>query len=577
MKKLISLSQEEQKKIRERIERALCLGEESETSIIPAPSDPKMQESFLKKEMEDASGAKMKGWMRGLFTTKNEADFLLDGKLKELRSRILAAKEPYADFTMRTLGPGTAAAVYEMYRKTRSLASFFQRLFGDAESMERLMRSVLTLRVKNAKTSLLDYISFETMKELFFQTESRQDVVEEINKRLQTYFSGLKDEDFDSLRPGILPLYHYKNLMFFPYEQFFRLFHFELSEDSSEDEPAFETSELYPTLEHLERFFCALYPFRRGGEEMFPEILEFCVGLKGGNKAFEELGLADRESQLVYFKKDLKEISQTALRLYQSVPFAELIRYFKNDPFYKLMMYLPKPRLKDFFVHSLRYKLLLDFEDFFSKVRLDILEDMILILFKGEKIVDFEFYLNTGVGLATKTGNPGFIHQRSLVILNNFIRLHYRGFVQELVHVLNRAVTNRLRNNFSMILIHASGIEEVGNKLREYDLSFSPDADDGRTLIKMKFVLDRDVQQMKMYRTLIAQKDKEAKELLEKGISHLEGLLGGIEAMEKDQVFLTESTKKIRGLDTLVRRASEALSVAVKVVRHLAAVERGSL
>ncbi len=578
MTKLVSLSQDEQKKIRARIERALCLGEDSVTSIIPAPSDSKIQESFLKKESGgSASAVKMNRWVRGLFTTKKESDFLLEDKLKELRKKIQETRIPYADFTMRTLGPGLATAVYEVYRKTDPFRALMRKLFEDAELMEKLMRKVVETRLHGAKISLMDFISFEEMKELFFQTESMGDLVEEINKRLGRYFAGLKDEDFDKIREGVLGLYNLKNLTLFPYDEFFRLFHFDASGNESDEDPAFESAELFPTLELVERFCCALFPFRRGSVELFPEVVEFCVRSKGGSRALEELGVGDKESQTVYFRKDIVNLVETAGRLYRTVPFTEIVRYFMNDPYYKVMMYLPKPRMKDFYIDSVRLKVFTDFEDFFSKVRFDILEDMILLLFRKDAIANFEFYLSSGIGISTKSGYPGFIHQRSLVILNNFIRVHYRGFIQSLVHLLNRAVTNRLRDNFSLVLIHASGIEDIGNKLREFDHSFSPDADDGRALIKMKFVIDRDQQQMKMYRALVAQKDREAKDLLEKGISHLDGLLGALAGMAKDQVFLSESAKKFRGIDTRLKQAVDALSSAVKVIRHLAAVERGAL
>jgi hypothetical protein len=441
-----------------------------------------------------------------------------------------------------------------------------------------MIRQFLDKRIPNVKTSLVDFISVEEMKDIFFHTESRLDLVGEIDSRLRGYFSSLPETLLAELGEGILPLYYIKNIVFFPFSEFFALFHHDIGDGEPVEKPVFQPAEIYPTLDYLEKFYCALYPLRRRTIDtlVYPEVLDFFARMKNGG-TFQELGLEDRDSIMSFVEKQMRNIHLVSLRVLKSVPLPALIRYYKEDPYYKLMIYLPKPHLKDFYTNSTRLKVFTDFEDFFAKVRFDIVEDMVHTLFGKEDLVEFEFYMNSNLNLTPKAGLPGFTHHRSLVILSNILRVQYRGFIQEIIHILTRVMTNRLRDSSNIILLHAAGIEELASRIKNFDVSFSPDSEDGKTLIRLKYVVDRDPHQQKVYRNLIATKDKEAKELLEKGVGHLEGLLLGFMGIAKDLVFLKESSKRMPGLEAKVSRAVETLVLAGKAVRYFIALERGSL
>jgi hypothetical protein len=580
MRPLTALSQDEQKKIRERIHSSLCLDDDPSTAIIRNPSELQNRIDKLKKDFHEAPVSfKMNHWVRNIFSTKTEAEFLLDAKLRDIKNIIAGTNVPYSDFTLRVFGPAIASVVYEIYRFSHPLIPIFNRLLSDPDSMEKMVRHFLDRRIPGAKTTLIDFISIADMKDLFFRTESRLDLVAEINERLKKYFSSLPDPLLSDLAGGILPMYYFKNIILFPFEEFFQLFHYTVSDEGGPvEKPNFQAAQIHPAIDYLEKIYCALYPLKKIDNSflMYPEILQFCAQFKTGG-AMQELGLEDTQSLAAVLRKQLENLLHISLRILNNVPLAELIRYYKNDPYYKLLIYLPKLRLKEFYTNSLRLKVFHDFEDFFSKVRFDILEDMIRELFGSDRPVEFEFYMNSNLGLKPKAGYQGFSHNRSINILSNFIRFHYRGYIQALVHMLNRVITNRLRETFSTLLIHATGIEDAGNKIKEFDLSFSPDGDAGKTWIRLKFGVDKDVSQQKMYRTLIAQKNKEGTELLEKGLAHIEGLVNGLSAIQKDKVFITESSKRIRGLESLVQKSVQNLILAGKTVRHLIALEQGSL
>ena len=88
----------------------------------------------------------------------------------------------------------------------------------------------------------------------------------------------------------------------------------------------------------------------------------------------------------------------------------------------------------------------------------------------------------------------------------------FQGFVAG-----NRIAQGRL-NQF------AAGLEELEARILLLDRSLSPDDDDGKILRRLRHRLASDLMQQKQYRSFIAEKDKEARELIDQGIDHLQGI-----------------------------------------------------
>lgn len=572
-----SLSQEEQKKMHARMEQALCLNHTA-AAIIKAPSDAAVRKDKLRKDWSRTPvGSKMKLRVKKVFSVRDETEFLLQAKLQEIKTVILSRRIPYVFFPEKKLGPELASVLYELYRFTLPLRPILERIFSDKNWLKETIRQFLDRRIPGAKIVLTDFISLDEMKEIFFRTESRLDLTAEISARLQNYCSILAPGVLDAHGGSILPLHYLRDLAFFPYEEFFHLFQPGPDGNPPAGNPVFGRADINPAVDYLERLYCVLYPFRNleGESLLHPEIAEAC-SRKHASGALRDPDSEDENSGLKFLRTHAGNLVTISRRILENVPLAEIIRYFKNDPYYKLMIYPPRLRLSGFYVDAIRLKIFSDFEEIYAKVRTEIPDDIVRELYGGEP-EGFEFYMNEGLGLLPKSGNPGFIHHRSLNIMQKFIRLHYHAYIQGLVHVLNRAVTNRMRDSFNMILFHASGIEDLFARINEFDYSFSPDSEDGKNMLKLKFTFDRDISQQRACRVFVARKDKEARDLLEKGLGHIEKLLSGLKDMQDDKSFLSDVSTRIKGIENTVGQSTHSLFLAGRAIRHVSAIERGSL
>ncbi|GAB4373594.1 MAG: hypothetical protein Kow009_09430 [Spirochaetales bacterium] len=576
MKNLTSISLEEQKRLQHGIESSLSLQDTLESMIVRVPTDPAALTPLLQKDWAQARiGERLNHRVKNLISVKTEKEFLLEAKLSSLRSRIREQPQTYVDFSRRVFLPALAEKIYLVYLSIRPLVEPLQRLTRDLDQLQKLLRSFIERNLQNPKTALVDFISIEEMKQLFFQSESKQDLIGEIRNRLERYFNSLDEEAMRTHQKAVLPFYSLRNLTLFPFEDTFQCFKVRLAKDVY---PKFEEAEVSPAIEYLEQFFCALYPFHAyEAERLLPkEILVYLAGTLAGSHEIHRMEEVET-SQVESARQILRSIVQTCQKILREVPLVEMIRYFREDPYYRVLLYQPKVRLKEFYIHSLTLKVFRDFEAFFSKIRFDILEDLMQNLFKGEPIAEFQYYMNAQLNLVPKQGYPGFTHHRSLVLLNNFIRKIYAHHIQDTIHILNRTITNRIRDSVSLMLLHASGIEETEERLAKFDASFAPDTDAGKMMGVMKLVIDRDPKQQKLYRSLIAEKDREGKEILEKGLTHLEGLLIGFQTVAKDRVFLKDTSRRFATIESRVSNSLNYLLWGTKALRYLMAMEKGAI
>jgi len=576
MKTLSCISLEEQKRIQQGIEDSLALHETLESTIVRVPTDSSARSLLLHKDWVQAQlGQKLNHWVKHLISIKTEEEFLLEAKLSTLRSSIKNRPKAFADFTRRVLLPPLASGIYSVYQSVYPLLEPMKRLTGDIDQLQKLLRQFIEHSLPNPKTALVEFISVEEMKQLFFQTESKQELIEEIRKRITQYFNSIDGEIMHKLQRDLLPFYSLRNLTSFPFEETFQCFKAKWGEEAP---PQFEEAPVFPTVEYLELFFCVLYPFRTYSAEMLlpPEILTYLAGVMDGSAESIRIQEVD-PSRLESVKQIFRNLVHTCHLALKEIPLVELIRYFRGDPYYRVMIYQPKVHLKDFYTYSLTFKVYSDFEAFFSKIRFDILEDLMNQLFKGEPLTEFQYYMNSQLNLVPKQGYPGFTHHRSLVLLNNFIRKIYKNHIQDTIHILNRTITNRIRESVSQMLIHASGIEEIEARLTKFDGSFAPDTETGKMMAVLKLVLDRDPTQQKLYRSLIAEKDKEGKDILAKGLAHLESLLLGFQNIGKDKVFLKETSRRFPTIETKVAICQNYLLLGTKSLRYLIAMEKGAI
>ncbi len=257
-------------------------------------------------------------------------------------------------------------------------------------------------------------------------------------------------------------------------------------------------------------------------------------GVVGTADADSEFGSAEESNPAhgageIVIDPKIKELTTQIIdrcrNAYAKIPFEALVRYFLKDPYYDLVRSVEDTPPKELYVSVIRLRLLAQLDRLFPELRKRVLEKEIQELSAGKTLRTFRNYREYKSIDYQKLGLPFFVHTKSIVLLFNYVQWFYKDFIQESVQLLDRNVLGQNRITRDRLVQYAQSVEDTAERIRQFDYSLSSDSDDGRTFQRLRYTLAQDAGHQKMYRTLVLQKDREVRSIIERGSEALNGLV----------------------------------------------------
>jgi len=225
-----------------------------------------------------------------------------------------------------------------------------------------------------------------------------------------------------------------------------------------------------------------------------------------------------------------------------------------------------------------------ELQDRLEDVKERVIDRKIQELLRGQRLVEFEHYRDYPDLDLRKLGLPRFGCLRSLSLLYNYLRMQFKGATQEAAQLVAVTVLANNRILQSRLSQQISGLEDLEARLVLFDRTLSPDEDDGKQLAKVRAGLAADLTLQKTYRALVAQKDREARDLIDKAREFLTGVRRIFDDVRTSQMENTRSLLKTihlyRGrnqtLGQIVNGRSEAIGGFQKLMDQLLEIEKGS-
>ena len=472
-------------------------------------------------------------WIKRHISSKNKADLFIELKMKDLKKMISRKSNGLTGFETRNLTPKFAEILFGIFIKTVPLHNFFSKLWSNALYFQNGYLSVLESRIPNVKKNLEDLISIDDIVEIYHSTGMKEFIKNEVLKRIDKYIRTIPKSIFSTIEQQIMPLYYLKDLILFQYVKLFQLFNYTPIMEDLSSKPIFKNASAMLCLDSLEKLLSAMkiaagvsLDFSLDNEvikNIFFMINQEQDDPDSGNEEPEEnidQEIDDKESMI----KNIEILIKHTSRILDSLPLDPIIKYFRKDPYYKLIFYIPKINLKDFFHSALKLKFLTEIDDKFPEIRKMSIDKEIKELFKDKTIIPFHHFREYRSLDYKKLGLPVFIHVESLNLIYNYTRWYFKNFLQDPIVILNKGMLAHNRITKDRMLQYASGIEEIQDKIKQFDYSLSPDSEDGKMFQRLRFSLAAEASYQKMYLTLVMQKNKEVKELLLKAEESLNGL-----------------------------------------------------
>jgi hypothetical protein len=546
------------------------------------------RERLLSEEIQNLSlWARFLLWLRGLFSGKSKRDVFVDLKIKQLKRGIRHKSSGLTGFETRDLTSKFARQLFDLYHAAFPLRGLFQAFHTDPEFRIRAVTHLFDNKLPEAKRTLEDFLPTEEMEKIYHDTGSEEDVEKRLMRNFKEYGKRIPDKLVRQLEEGIKPLIYLKNLVLFPYTNTFRHFNYQPTPGVLEDKyPFFTNAPVMLMVDQLERLWHALNLAANLGSEWFchEELHSFYIEERLGSEDEAEVVDLDQEEEVSEHTTALEELVDRANDFLKKVPLLDLLRYFRKDPYYKLVFAVPRFQAKPLYISGLRERILAQLEQRIIVVKKRVIERKIQEIFKTDQLFEMFYYVESPSFDYARLELPYFSYTKSLKILYNYLSKIYKGYIQETLQITNTYIVSGNRIIQTRLNQYAAGLEELEAKLVLFDRSLAPDEDDGKTLLRLRHRLETDLTQQKLYRNFVIQKDKEARELLGQGIEYLTGikrvyddlLTSPMESIKSALKTLHYFKGKNQTLSSLLRVVSDLVVDFRELLSQLIELEKGS-
>ncbi len=573
-----ALPEEERRELYRRIMSSLGLGKDNEQrdTIVPTQIHPEQRRSIIEREMGDLGlWGRLRLWFRSWLTGKPRQDAFVDLKLLSIRKQLLSAEVcPKASAT-ELVAAEFGRRLFALFQAAAPVASVFQDMWQSQEMLRNVIQLLLERRIPQAKTGLMDFMTDEEMKEIYVVGRSKTEIRNHLLERLDAYIGRIHQGVFDEIAAGVTPLYYMKGLALFDYVQLLAVFGYNAGDSPAAEVPELSDVRATDIIEQLEELYYAFYTWQRleGRIRVHRELLDHYLRAQQATFSDDPPNDAEIRTQAEAIEQDIRSLHETAAVFIKHNPLADMIKYHHADPYYRFVVYVPKINLKDFYYNALRVLLLEQIDQRFEVVREGAIEVLIDETF-GHHPPDFPNFRSGGASAVNRLGLPTFRHVRSLNILYNYVQIIYRRVFRQQLTLIHRTISSRHRDLSNELSFYAAGLEDVADKITAFDETFSPDSDEGKSFYRVRHTMEKDLSQQRVYRSIVVQRDRQSRLLVEKGLEHLQGMLAVLSKLRTLQGGLKEDDGEARtAAHALIERYASSLERITKLVRLILTAE----
>jgi hypothetical protein len=579
-----ALPEKERKELLERIGRRM----EQEESEDPVPVELQQDErdKIIIYELKKASAwVRFMLWLRTLVSGRSRSEVFLDIRLRSLKNHIRSKCPGITGFESRDLSVKFARKLYDLYLKVQAVAGIYHALASDKTVRGAVYAWYVEERWEHAKKGIDEFIRTEEMEEIFAQTGQTDEIKKKLSLRLNDYVHTIPESFLLQLEEEARLHLSLGRLVAFPYATFFRYFSFLLADAADSRAPSFEPAPVMLTLDLMEKLHITFGLFHHNAPDyLYAEEPISCYfamrsGVKPGVEPVEK-----RDEELGKLRVDIMNIAHEIDDFEAAIPLLDLLRYYRQDPWFQLVFNTPRLYLRSMYFSTLKARLGQQLDERMDAVKEMVIGRKIQEVLKGQRMLEFSYYKENPDFDFRKLGLPYFSCIRSLTLVYNYLLQQFKGAVQEAAQLVASTVLANNRIMQSRLSQNISGLEDLEARIVLFDRALSPDEDDGKQLAKFRFNVATDLLLQKTYRAFIQQKDRDARDLIDKTRDFLTAIRKTFDEFRTSAFENTRSLLKTlhmyRGrnqtLGQILNARSESIGVFLKLLDQLLEMEKGS-
>ena len=508
-----SLPEKERIKLLDRINKSISTSSDEIDDISKSEKEHD-REIFIESELSNT------GWLARLimlirckFSGKKIGDIVIEKRMKKLKKSISRKQPNITGFESRNLSPAFGEKVFDLYGKTFVFRDFYRKLWLEPGVFESACLFIIRAMYEETKNELEEFITTEELVEIYAQTGKKDVILADIETRLTEYINSIPDLLFSEIEQSIAPMYHLKDLILFPYTAFFQKFSFTPNR-SGGGKHFFKNASAMLCLDHLRDLYIAVMSAATLDEHvpLNKHLVDFIRNID------ETDPLPEND------KEELRKLIIEAKDFALSMPILEIIQFFKREPFLKIEYSFQRKRFSDIYKQIVYARLKDSVNKLYPDIQRKYIEREIKRIFAGYVFKEFRNYRKYASIDHQKMGLPYFTHTKSLNVLYNYIMSFYQSQFADIITLLERGILAQNRITRDRLLTYSVALQELEDKIEASDKALAPESDDGKLFHKLRMNLVSEPAQQRMYRSMVINKNREVKSLLDWGEDALRGL-----------------------------------------------------
>jgi len=579
------LPEKERKALLERIGRRMEREEGEEGVAVELEEDERQK--IISFEMKNVSPwDRFVLWLRTLLSGKPREQVFLDIRVGRLKSHIRSAYPGITGFETRDLSVKFARKLYDVYAAAQPLLSVYHALSSDKAVRGAAYSWLVEQRLPQKKSTIEDFVPLDEMEQIFAESGETEEIRKKLSLTVHEYARAIPESLLLQLEEQAKLHLSLTRLAAFPFAPLFRYFSWVLGEEVDPKYPPFQSAPAMLTLDLLERLVVAFALIEQSAPEYAyaEEPLEYYFSLRAGMKPGTDAGSDQLAAALARHRADVLELARQIAAFESVVPMLDLLRYFRRDPWFQLVPNPPRLYLRSLYFNALKARLGDELTERLAAVKERVIDRKIQELLKGQIPVELENYREDPETDFRKLGLPYFTCVRSLSLVLNYLRMEFKGAMQETAQIVASVAMTNNRILQSRLSQQIAGLEDLQTRITAFDRSLAPEEDEGKQLGRFRTGAAADLLQQKSYRGLVTAKDREARDLVDKAREYL----GGVRTIFDDiRLSTLENTRSLmktlhpyRGrnqtLGQIINQRAESVIAFLQLLDQLLEMEKGS-
>lgn len=506
------LPHKEKMELLQKINESLSFYDDKSENTFPQPNKQERNTIIYKEYRKLSFFTRILLKIKQIFTLRSREQVFTQYKLNELKKQVKNSNSKLTGFETRDISREAALIIYDFYFDFYFLRRIFQALWKSPRLIESAVVLYLEEKIPHVKCELPEFIQPEELEKHFRKHFDMKKLQGLIVKNMKAYLAEIHDTIYENVREEMFAFYYFRPISEFPFDELFLKFGVAVGNERLDKYPPFKNASAMVLLNHFVQLYKSLYSLSRiSTENSFWE--GFFTDLKKSLSEDEKVQWDSMDPQAL--SRDVEKARMSAIRLGSRLPLKNIIRYFKQDPFYRLEFSLPSLNLKKFYHSALRIKLMAQFNDIFPKLRENVFNQIINEIFDDMPLRFLDHYKK--IDDSSDARVPQFFYGKALHYIFNYVVLFYNEQVHPLFMHL---IENEFRDNkvlLNLTLSHLSNFHELQRQINALDSSLSPDSADGKTLRQVRLSSSVTAAQKRMLRVISNKMNSDAKTIIKQG------------------------------------------------------------